>query len=212
MAERLPSADSPRTSTLRVRRNVRWLAAGIIAVVLGGLGTWALFTMAAGTHPAVKVTKTVYRGETITASDLTVVSVAQLSDVATVPGDQLNAVVGQTARTDLPGGGLLVAGSYGAPELAQGTGRVGVKVEAGRIPAVAMAPGAAVWVIALPASSSSANAATTLPASVQATVASAPRQSADGSTLIDLDVSLTSAEQVARLAAQGRIAIMQKGP
>lgn len=200
---------APRTPTVRVRRDVRWLASGIIAVALGGLGTWALFSMAADTRPAVKIVKTVYRGQVVAPGDLTVVPIATHADVAVVSGDQLNAVVGQTALTDLPGGGLLVAGSYGAPDVARGTVRVGVKVVAGRIPGASMAPGTPVLVIALPPSGASDDV--TLPPAVECAVATSPIASADGSYLLDLSVPSSSAEQVARLAALGQVAIMQDG-
>lgn len=210
MADEAPHTAAPaRSSRVRVRRNVRWLAAGIIAVTLGGLGTWALFSAVADTRSAIKMTSTVYRGQVIQAKDLSVVAIGRSIDVAAVSGDQLNAVVGQSARTDLPAGGLLVDKSYGPAELAQGLARVGLKVEAGRIPATAMRPGASVVVVALPSTTGGA-ASTALPASVAATLANAPVAAADGSYLVDLNVAVADAEQVARLGALKQVALMQK--
>ncbi|HOA89089.1 MAG TPA: hypothetical protein PKG79_06955 [Propioniciclava tarda] len=198
-----------RTSRVRVRRNVRWLAAGILAVVLGGLGTWALFATATDTRSAIKVTTTVHRGQVIDASKLAVIPIGRNADVAAIPGEQLNSIVGQTARTDLPGGGLLVAGSFGPPELAAGLARVGVKVESGRLPASPLAPGTLVLVVALPGGAA-AGADATLAPSVEATLATAPAASPDGGFVVDLNVPLANAEQVARLGAMKQIAIIQK--
>jgi len=209
MADEAHNASPARSSRVRVRRNVRWLAAGIIAVALGGLGTWALFSAVADTRAAIKVTSTIYRGQVISAKDLAVVAIGRSTDVAAVSGDQLNAVVGQSARTDLPAGGLLVGNSYGPAELAPGLARVGLKIEAGRIPSTAMRPGTSVVVVALPSATGGAQAVA-LPPSVQATLANAPAVAADGTYLVDLNVSAGEAEQVARLGALKQVALMQK--
>jgi hypothetical protein len=208
MATQPPRTPRPaRTARVRVRRNVRWLAAGIIAVAIGGLGTWALFSTVADTRSAIKVTSTVYRGQIIQANNLTVVSIGRNTDVPVVSGDSLNAVVGQAAHTDLPAGVLLVDKSYGAPALADGMARVGLKIGAGRIPTTGLKPGTSVAVVAVPAANASASE---VPKTVMGTLASAPTVAVDGSYLVDLEVGVTDAEQVARLGAQGQVALIER--
>lgn len=207
MADRAVAPASPRTH-LRVRRNMRWLAAGVLAVALGGLGTGFVFTSIADTRPAIKLTRTIYRGQAIQASDLTVVPIGRSVDVAVVPGDRLNEIVGRNARTDLVSGSLLVDGSVGGPDLAAGQARVGLKVEVGRIPSTPMQPGTLVKVVAVPAANAVAGASP-LPVSVEATLAATPTTAADGSIVIDLNVPLASAEQVARLGALKQVAIIR---
>ncbi len=207
MADEADASASP-PAQLRVRRNLRWLAAGVLAVALGGLGTGFLFTSIADTRPALKLTRTVYRGQAIGASDLTVVPIGRTVDVAVVSGDKLNEVVGQNAKSDLVRGSLLVDGSVGGPDLAAGQARVGLKLEAGRIPSTPMPPGTPVRVVALPAANAAAGA-TELPPSVDATVTTTPTTSPDGSTIIDLNVPLASAEQVARLGALKQVAVIR---
>ena len=208
MATQPPRTPRPAPKTrVRVRRNVRWLAAGILAVALGGLGTWALFSTIADTRSAIKVTSTVYRGQIIQANNLTVVSIGRNTDVPVVSGDSLNAVVGQAARTDLPAGGLLVDKSYGAPALADGMALVGLKLGAGRIPVTALKPGTSVAVVAVPAANAQASE---VPRTVTGTLASAPTVGADGSYLVDLEVGVADAEQVARLGALGQVALIEK--
>ncbi len=196
-----------RASKVRVRRNIRWLAAGILAMALGGLGTWALVTSATDTRPALKVTRTVYRGQAIQAGDLAVVAVGRAVEVPAVSGNELSRVVGRSAVTDLPAGSLLVEKSFGDPELAPGLARVGLKVDAGRLPATPLKPGARVLVVALPAVGANAG---TPPPSVEATLATAPVAGADGAYLLDVNVSLAEAEQVARLGALKQVALIQK--
>lgn len=199
-----PYTRAPR---VRVRRDVRWLAAGILAVVLGGLGTWALFSTVTDTKSAVKLTRTVYRGQVLQPQDVAVVALSRSADVPAVSGDQLNALVGQRARTDLPAGSLLVGESLGAPDVAAGVVRVGAKVDAGRLPSTAMSPGTPVLVVAVPASN---QAAGTLAASVKATLASPPSVGPDGAYLVDLNVAEGDGEVIARLSALKQISIVQR--
>jgi len=207
-----PSTAPRRLERVRVRRNVRWLAAGILAMALGGLGTWALFASVADTRPALKVTHTVYRGQPIQAGDLAVVAIGRGTDVDAVSGDELNRVIGQTAVTDLPAGGLLVARAYGAPELAAGVARVGLRLDAGAITNAPLRPGARVLLVFVPgATAAVAGSPAPPPASVEATVAAEPQQAADGAHLVDVDVPLASAEAVARAAATKQIVLVRMG-
>lgn len=193
---------------LRVRRDMRWLAAGVLAVALGGLGTWFLFTSAADSRPALKLTRTVFRGEALQASDLTVVPIGRAVDVAAVPGERLNAVVGQTVSADLVKGSLLVEGSVGAPELAAGLARVGLKLEAGRLPSTPMVPGAHVQVVVLPPANGE-TASEPMP-SMDATLSAAPATTPDGSYVVDLNVPVAQAEQVARFGALKQVALIRR--
>lgn len=200
------AAAPTRLERVRVRRNVRWLAAGILAMALGGLGTWALFSTLSDTRPALKVTHTLYRGQVIQPSDLAVVAVGKNSDIVGVGGDQLNAVVGQRATTDLPGGMLLVPGSYGQADLNSGLARVGLKLDAGRITNTQLKPGSKVRVVFLAAQGQTGAP----PASVDAVLAMAPTVAADGSTLVDLNVAAAQAEAVARGGAAKQVVLIQQ--
>lgn len=207
-AKGAPARSAPaRASRVRVRRNVRWLAAGILAMTLGGLGSWALFSSAVDSRPALKVVRTLYRGQAIQAGDLAVVSVGRTLDVPVVSGHDLNRVIGQAAVTDLPAGSLLVERSFGAAELAAGLARVGLKVEAGRLPASPLKPGTRVIVVAVPATGANPG---TPPPSVEATLASTPTLGADGAYLVDVNVGAAEAEQVARLGALKQVALIQR--
>lgn len=199
---------SPR---VRLRRDPRWLLAGILAVTLGGLATAFLVTSASAADPVVRVNRTIYRGETIAPTDVSVVTVGRGLDVPTVPGARLAEVVGSAAITDLPRGSLLVADSYGPAGLPPGRARIGVRLEAGRLPSAGLVPGAPLLVVALPAAGATGVADDGLPASVTATLATAPTQATDGSFVVDLTLASDRAEAVARLAATDRVAIVGVG-
>ncbi len=197
----------PARPRVRLRRNPVWLVAGLLAVCLGGLTTAWVVTSATASEPVLRVNRTIHRGEVIAAPDLSVVLVARSVDVASVPGDRLGDVAGQAAVSDLVGGSLLVEGSWGDPALPTGRSRVGVRLEAGRFPSVALRPGASVLVVALPPQT--ATSAEPLPASVQATLAVVPAVQSDGSFVADLTVPAESAELVARLASAGRVSLVE---
>ncbi|WP_232547050.1 SAF domain-containing protein [Propioniciclava soli] len=203
-----PDARRPR---LRLRRNPLWLLAGILAVALGGLASAYLYTSVASTEEVLRATRTIHRGEPIVAGDLTVVSVGTGSGVDTVPADDLASVVGQRATLDIANGSLLVGGTYGDGALPDGMARVGVRLEAGRFP-TGLTAGTNVLVVALPdanAQSASTEQAA-LPASVPATLTSAPATQNDGAVVIDLTLSATQAESVTRLASANRVSLVEQ--
>lgn len=211
MSSTSPEAPRPR---VRLRRDPRWLFAGVLAVVLGGLATAFLFLSVAAADPVVRVNRLVYRGETIKPADLSVVTVGRGIDVRTVPGARLDEVVGSAALTDLPQGSLLVADTFGPASLPPGQSRVGVRLEAGRLPSADLTPGTPLLVVALPvaaaaATPAAASAAEALPPSVSATLATAPVQQPDGAWVVDVTLAADRAESVARLAASNRVAVVR---
>lgn len=206
METAVPDATRPR---LRLRRSPLWLAAGILAICLGGLASAFVYLQVAASDPVLRVNRTIHRGEVIQAADLSVVHVGTGLDVRTVPDARAGEVVGQAAVTDLPGGSLLVDGSWGDSNVAAGSARVGLKLGPGRFPATDLRPGTTVLVVAL--SGQGGALEEDLPGSVTATLVGQASGQADGSTLFVLTVPSASAELVARLAAADRIALVQTG-
>ncbi len=205
METSVPDATRPR---IRLRRSPLWLAAGILAVCLGGLASAFVYLQVAASDPVLRVNRTIHRGEVIQAADLAVVHVGTGLDVKTVPGSRAGEVVGQAAVTDLPGGGLLVDGSWGDSSVPAGSARVGVRLGSGRFPATDLRPGTTVLVVALPAQGVPDEE---LPGSVTATLVGQASGQSDGSTLFALNVPAGSAELVARLASADRVALVQTG-
>ena len=197
---------------LRVRRSPTWLAAGIVAICLGGLGSAYVFASLTASEPVLQVTRTLHRGEVIQPADLAVIPVGAALDVPTVSEGRLGEVVGRAVVSDVPKGGLLVEGSWGDPGVPAGRSRVGLRIPSGRYPATDVRPGTAVLVVALPpaaVAAGSAPGADALPDSVRATLVSAPVVQPDGSFAFDLDVPAEDAEAVARLAAADRLVLVQ---
>lgn len=209
MAKAVPTPTTPTRARMRVRRNPRWLAVGVVAIVVGGLGSAYGFATVADSQPVIKVNRTIYRGERISAQDLTVINIGRGSDVPTISGNQLNDVIGKSAITDLAAGSLLVTGTVGQVDLASGMAQVGLKLAPGRLPSSGMVAGTKVLVVGIAAPQSTAEK-TELPTSIKATLTSTPIVAADGSTIVDINVAADDAETVARLAAADRIVLVRQ--
>lgn len=198
------SLGSP--SPLRARRNVRWIALGILVICLGGLGSGFLFVSVADAHAVIRVNRTVYRGQVIQAADLGAVTIGTAIGVETVPADRAADLVGQTAITDLPSGSLLVPGAVGPPELPADTNRVGLRLSSGRIPISPLPPGTPVLLVEIAKDGQGEPAG----ASVLALVATAPLVQTDGSSVLDVSVPATEGERIARLAAADLLVLVRR--
>lgn len=192
-------------TTVRSRRNLRWIAAGALAVCLGGLGAALLYASATNAVSVIAINHTVYRGQTITSDNVKITSVAAPIGVDVVPAGDLENIVGKTALTDLAEGGLLNPRSVGDPVIADGAVRLGLRLDAGRLPTQTVVPGSGVRLVPVAADGGDAPSG----ASVTAVVVSVPQLQSDGATLLDVTVSAREAERVARLAAARQLVLVQ---
>lgn len=201
-----PTPTPPR---MPARRNPRWIALGVVALCLGGLLSYLLYSRVAAETAVVSMASTVYRGQTVTAEDLGTVTVTGGSTLNTVPADQLDNLVGQQAVYDLVEGSLVPAGAI-APVTVPARGRavVGVKLSQGRAPANLLSPGSPVRLVALPPTDAAAKDSLANETFIARVVEATP--AADGAaTLVNVDVPADKAPTIALLAAQDRIAVLR---
>lgn len=208
LADRTTGPDQPgpaaESGPLRLRRQPKWIAAGVLAVCLGGLGATVLYAEATTQNSVIVVNRAITRGEQIGVGDLGVVSVGSAPGVSTVPADQVNDLVGQHATTDLSARSLLAEGQIGTPALDAERATVGLKLAAGRLPAAGLAPGARVLLVEVVAP----EYAGAPEPPVSGTLAGPPRPGADGlHTLVDVQIEPNAAQRVTELAATDRIAL-----
>lgn len=192
------------------RRQPRWILAGLLALALGALGSVVLWTRVADTSTVLRVDRTVYRGEVITAQHLSPVSVGHLAGVDAVASEELPAVVGQRARTDLAGGSLLTHGSVGRPESTPDSVVVGLRLEEGRVPRAALEPGTPVLLVETASTQPGATSTPGTRRAFRAEVHRPTEPSADQvALLVDVTLPRGDAEAVARLAAEDRIVLVR---
>jgi len=200
MAERSVAAP------VRTRRNLRWMAAGVLAVCLGGLGAALLYTSLSNAQTVVRVVRTVYRDQVITAADLGVTSAGPAAGVDTVAADRIDAAIGSTAQYDLVEGSLLGPRDFGEAAVEAGTARLGLRLAAGRIPASPLPPGTEVLLVPVGRDGGEPPAG----ASVVARIAVSSSALPDGASIVDVSVAAAEAELVARLAANDQLVLVRQ--
>lgn len=135
----------------RTRRNPKWIALGIIAICLGAIASFVLYSQVTESHQVVIVRHSLHRGATIDSSDLGSVTVGNTGGVDTVPATTMPHLVGRIAATDLVQGSLLPPGATtGALPPAHGNAVIGVHLATGRAPAGFLAPGSPIRMVVLP--------------------------------------------------------------
>jgi hypothetical protein len=203
--------STPSPPPLPGRRNPKWIALGVVALCLGALLSYVIYSRVADQASVVAVVKTVHRGETVEATDLTTVSLSRGVGVEMVPAARLGDLVGRTAVYDLVGGALLPAGAVADVVVPQpGRAVVGIRLVAGRAPAGAIPPGTPLRLIALPPSGADPKFTDQY---TGRTIISREISQVDGvdgaSIVVNVDVPAQQAPTVALLAAQERLAVVR---
>lgn len=193
------------------RRNPKWIALGLVALCLGALLSYVLYARVADQESVVAVVNTVHRGDTVTAADLTSVSLPSAAGVQAVPATQLEQLVGRRAVYDLVGGSLLPVGAVSDSVVPQpGHAVVGVRLVTGRAPAGPLPSGTPLRLVALPPAGSDSEATDRYTGRSIAARVLNKVDAADGtSVVVDVDVAAATAPDVALLAAQERLAVVR---
>ena len=198
-----PPAPRPDAVQLRARRSPRLIALGVLAVTLGGLGATALYTMNTDNRSVVVMARDVVRGDEIQTSDLAVISVPRGLQVDTSGAEEMDQLLGRTARSDLPAGSFPVPRHVGEDPIPPGHSLVGIRLTSGRLPTAALPPGTRIQLISLAEGDDRV---------VDAVVAASPRALEDGSgQLLDVTVPKAFAPVVATLAATDQLVLIAVG-
>lgn len=144
-------APVPAAVQLRSRRNPRWIALGVVAICLGAVASFFLYSQLSEAHEVVALRETVHRGSTITGQDLGEVRVGDTGGIATVPAAQLDTLIGKVAAYDLVQGSLLPVNAVtGSLPPDHGKAIIGIRVDTGRAPSGFLTPGSPVRLVVLP--------------------------------------------------------------
>ena len=184
----------------RRRHRSRWLLVGVLLAVLGAVAGVLAVGQLDRRAAAVAVARTVPYGQTVTAEDLRPAQLPPDTDLATIGWERVDEVVGQTAATDLLAGQLVTQDAVTSDRLpGPGQAVVGVAVEPGHRPALALVPRDHVLVVDTGDATGSG---------IDAMVLRAEQPGPAGAGVVDLLVTDTTAADVARLAAAGRAALV----
>ena len=207
-----PITPVPAQPRIPGRRNPRWIALGLVALCLGALLSYVVYSRVAAETPVVIMAHTLYRGETVDASDLAITRLSGETAAKSVSASQLRTLVGQKAVYDLPKGTILTPGAIADVAVpADGRSVVGIKLATGRAPAVLLTPGSRIRLVALPATSTSESTESDkLGGKTYSATVIDQVPGADGaSILINVDVKSGQAPTIAMLAASDRIVVVR---
>lgn len=209
-AESTSGTAVPEAPTVRGRRNPKWIALGVVALCLGALGSFFLYSQVSSAQTVVAISNTVHRGAIVERGDLTTVTVGNTPGVRTVPGDQLDAIIGKRAAFDLVAGGLLAPDALTEtliPEPKRSV--VGLRLVAGRAPSGQIPPGTRVRLVAIPPASADSEFTDSFSGkTIEAKMVSS-QINADGvSVVVNVDVAAEQAAAVGTLGAQERLVLI----
>ena len=202
---------TPAPPRLPGRRNPRWIAFGVLALCLGGLLSYAVYSRVSTETTVLALAATVYRGEVLEAADLTTLTLHGDLAGPTVPVGAEASMIGKRAVFDLPQGSLLAASSVADAAVPQvGSAVVGLRLATGRAPAGLLLPASPVRVVALPPATGADAAKDPLAGKTYAGRVVDQVPGADGtSVVVDLEVDAGQAPTIALLGAQERVALVR---
>ncbi|MCX4673649.1 SAF domain-containing protein [Streptomyces sp. NBC_01381] len=211
------SAGAKKSKKASGGPKVKWVAAGVLTILVGVLGALYAVNVAGDRVNVLALTRNVAAGEKITAQDLTVSSFAEDPALSPVPASERATVIGQRAAVDLRANSMLTRSQLRAGgALGDDKQLVGVEVKRGQAPREGLLAGDAVLAVVLPAqgeetaSDAKGNQAPADPETVKATVVSVGRADATGSVTVNLAVPTTDGPRLAMKAAAKQVALVRE--
>jgi energy-converting hydrogenase Eha subunit B len=188
----------------RLQRSPLLIVLGVLVLAAGAVFGWFMWATTSTATEVVAARVDVERGQMITGQDLTTVRVTIDPSMRTVPGSDLQALVGQRAAADLSAG-TLVSPDQVTDVLLPPTGMsvVSVPIDAGLVPSVPIRAGDTVRLVQTPATGGEL---ASTPLTVTAEVVSVAVD--DPTTVVNVLVPSDKAGDLAALAATGRVALV----
>ena len=198
--------EPPSTGTGRSR----WpeMAVGTLVVALFALaGAW-FYSNASATEAVLSLRNPVERGAVVTSSDLAIVQVSSEDLLNLLPADQAAVIVGQIAMTDLSAGTLVTTDLFAdRAAIESGSGVVGLALDPGEYPTLALRPGDVVRVVQTPRQGDEATGDLVLVESAEVTDVSSI--GVQNQIFISLSMATAEADAVAAAGSQDRVRLIQ---
>lgn len=191
----------------RNRRRPALLGLGAAIIAVAALGVYLLVANLGDTTRVVVVTSTVAAGDAIQADQVSTADVQVSATIQTVPGEQLQTVVGQRAVVPLLPGQLLNPDTITTQPIApsEDAALVGLPLTTAQLPSVPIQAGDEVLVVDTPPAQG--DPPVDAPDAITATVASSDTTE-DGLTILNVYAPPEDARALAARAATGRIQIV----
>ncbi|MBN6050733.1 hypothetical protein JYK22_02210, partial [Nonomuraea sp. RK-328] len=205
----VPPVQVPRLPRQPRQRRRGLLLFGAIVVAGGGVLAFHTINGMSNRTPVVVVTRDVAVGQQITANDVAATMVgADTGAVGSLPGSELQRVIGMRAAADLVKG-MLVQSRLVTAQLVPAADEqlVPVALKPSRLPARGLKPGDHVLVVPVPDEQTTLSRRGAAPG-VEAVVDQVKGPDTDGLVVVDLVVANVYGPSLAALAADGRVALI----
>lgn len=211
----MPPPPAVRAAAVPRQWKPRQVLLAVLVVALGGLvSMWAVSSYAHRDRVLV-ISANVAVGQRITVDDLAGADLTLDPRVSAFTVAQQGEVIGKVALVDLARGTLVNPSQVGAsPLLTAGQVLVPLQLKPGQLPAVGVAPGQLVWLVATPVDSGQGAQAGSQPSTavdpIAATVAeSGEPDAATGVSVVDVRVPQDVGASLARMAASGNVTVVE---
>ena len=199
-----PAASPMAAGRGKLQRSPLLIVFGLLVLAAGAAFGWFMWATTSTASEVVAAKQDVQRGQIISAEDLTTVRVTLDPSLRTIPGSDLQSLVGKRAAADLSVGTLVSPDEVTDGLLPpSGMSVVAVPVDAGLVPRVPILAGDTVRLVQTPASGGELVAS---PLTVTAEVVNVTAD--DRVTVVDVLVPADRASELAALAATGRVALV----
>ena len=196
----------------KARRRWGLFAAMAALICLGALGNVWLHEATTNAQQVVAARSAIGRGAVIIREELMTVQIGSDPALRSVPGSQLESLVGKRAAVDVAAGTLLTGESVTDKNIpGQGYSLVGVGVMPAMMPGAKLAPGDRVRIVVPSAQQGDATAAATpvtVSAEVVSTATGTDTTGQGAQTIITVQVPTGDAPQLAAMAAAGKVAVV----
>lgn len=199
-----PAAGPGASGHSKLQRSPLLMVLGLLVLAAGAVFGWFMWATTSSASEVVAAKVDVQRGQVITVQDLTTVRVTLDPSLRTVPGDDLQSLVGRRAASDLSAG-TLISPDQLTEVLLPSTGMsvVSVPIDSGLVPSVPIRAGDTVRLVQTPTTGGELSAT---PLTVTAEVVSVAVD--DPTTVVNVLVPAGKASNLAELAATGRVALV----
>ena len=188
----------------------RWpeITLGVMVVAVFALaGAW-FYSSVSDADAVLALRNPVDRGQIITNNDLVVVEVATEDQLNTLSREQAPAIVGQIAMTDLSAGTLVSADLFASrAAIADGNGVVGLALDPGEYPTLALRPGDLVRVVETPRQGEATDAENVLVEVAE--VVDVAVIGVQNQLFVSLSMTTAEADTVAAADSQDRVRLIQ---
>jgi len=206
----VPPPPAVRAAAAARQWKPRQVLLAVLVVVLGGLvSMWAVSSYAHRDRVLV-IAQNVAVGQRITVDDLAGADLTLDPRVAAFTVEQQGEVIGKVALVDLAKGTLVNPSQVGQSQsLTAGQVLVPLQLKPGQLPAVGLAPGQQVLLVATPVNTGQGAQADSPADPIQATVAeSGAPDAATAVTVVDVRVPQDVGASLARMAASGNVTVV----